>query len=848
MAARRRQLNPAFASAHGLRCEEEKERIAPPTSQSSAACSSSSSGKGRIQILQNQARHSGNLHAADCGLTSPLPDELFDLRKGLQVDLSLNRTNIPGSHAEGTLKLVDFSDNALEAGSLDPRILSYAAVQKLRLRRCQLTSVDILLTSLEYLTVLDLKGNQLQEFWMDCLPKSIRELDLSTNQLVQLRLSVDDLSPNLLQLTNLKSLDVSENRLTELFNGNIQIPGLRSLKCNHNQLTELPPACWTTAAVSTLITLDVSHNCIQTAQAPLDISKLSALQFVHLDANRISRLIGMPLSVILLTATHNKLTGIEGLLLVEQDSEKGSCLVELLLQDNHISSLDVTSIAKLGQLKKLDLKSNCLKTLPFELGFLPMLQSLGLEGNPLWSFKSSDLVNTQVILQTLRKRAPASYRPVETTSAVFSSSNLLSSVLVESKTLNLCQGKEWKELPPQLLEAIQASKCSKGIIRLVLNQNQLEYMDEEWIRALPNLTILEAGHNCLVRLDTLIESLPNLVELSLPRNRLSSKAMEPLVQTPPLWRKTLQVLNLSSNRLTVFPPELLSQLERLRTLNLSGNQLTSVADWSITPASLETLNLAENALGELGDLPLILAAQSPKLRHLWLQRNGLQKLPLTIGLLSDTNLQQLDMRGNPQKHIRYAVLEKPCADVLSYLKNRMTAADLESAKQKIQILKESSPKNNPSVSDVYYSPTASSVQMIDAEKVEESLSSTQAPQTNLSSTQSPQTNFQVPENNSPMNDNNNNNNNNNSSTSSNNIVLKSRDVAAPAPRDEAQEDDGKDQSSPLLEELHISIDSLAVQLENPALSQAKRYALKKNLAMERSKLIREERKLKESSN
>jgi leucine-rich repeat protein SHOC2 len=819
--AARRQINPAFASAHGLTAEENE--VSSPTGQEPSASSSSSS-SGRIQILQNQACHSGNLHAANCGLTSPLPDELFDLRKGSQVDLSLNRTNAPGSHAEETLKLVDFSDNCL-GGSLDPRILSYAAVQKLRLRRCQLTSVDTLLTSLEHLTVLDLKGNQLQEFCMGCLPKSIRELDLSTNQLVQLSLD----GPNVLQLPNLNNLDISENRLTELFNGNINIqtPGLRSLKCNHNQLTELPPACWMTATstASTLEILDVSHNCIQTTQAPLDLTMLPALQIVQLDFNRISRLIGIPPSVIRLSATHNKLTGIEGLLLLEQDSGKESCLVELLLQDNHISSLDVTSIAKLVQLKKLDLQSNCLKTLPFELGFLPHLQRLGLKGNPLRLFKSSDIGNTATILQILRKRAPASYQPVDT-STVCSSSIRLSSFLVGNKTLNLCQGKEWKELPPQLLEEIQASICYKGITRLVLNQNQLECMDEEWMQALPNLTILEAGNNCLVQLDTLIGSLPNLIELSLPRNRLSNEALEPLVQTPPQWSKTLQVLDISSNRLTVFPPELLAQLEGLRTLNLSGNQLTSVADWSVTPASLETLNLAENAIGELGDLALVLATQSPKLRQLWLQRNDLQKLPLTIGLLSsNTNLQHLDLRGNPQKRIQYAILEKSCAEVVSYLKNRMTADDLELANQKIQMLKASSSQSNPSESDVVvYSPTASSAKMINAEKVDDSLLSTRAPQTKL----------QVPETNSPIDNN-------------NIIALKSTYDAAPSPRVEAQEDDGKDKSLLLLEELRISVDALALQLENPALSQAKRYALKKNVAMERSKMIREERKLKESS-
>jgi hypothetical protein len=50
-------------------------------------------------------------------------------------------------------------------------------------------------------------------------------------------------------------------------------------------------------------------------------------------------------------------------------------------------------------------------------------------------------------------------------------------------------------------------------------------------------------------------------------------------------------------------------------------------------------------------------------------------------------------------------------------------------------------------------------------------------------------------------------------------------------------------SSELQRELERNIAQLESQLEYLSLSQAKRYALKKSLAMERSKLIRENRRL-----
>jgi hypothetical protein len=47
----------------------------------------------------------------------------------------------------------------------------------------------------------------------------------------------------------------------------------------------------------------------------------------------------------------------------------------------------------------------------------------------------------------------------------------------------------------------------------------------------------------------------------------------------------------------------------------------------------------------------------------------------------------------------------------------------------------------------------------------------------------------------------------------------------------------------LLKRLERSIREKEIQLEKESISQAKKYALKKSLAMERSKLIREERRL-----
>mmetsp|Transcript_11011 Transcript_11011/g.13968 ORF Transcript_11011/g.13968 Transcript_11011/m.13968 type:complete len:117 (+) Transcript_11011:1-351(+) len=51
-------------------------------------------------------------------------------------------------------------------------------------------------------------------------------------------------------------------------------------------------------------------------------------------------------------------------------------------------------------------------------------------------------------------------------------------------------------------------------------------------------------------------------------------------------------------------------------------------------------------------------------------------------------------------------------------------------------------------------------------------------------------------------------------------------------------------TSPLAETLRKEIDDLTIQVNNVYLSEAKKYAMKKKLAMQKAKLIKEERRIR----
>jgi hypothetical protein len=199
----------------------------------------------------------------------------------------------------------------------------------------------------------------------------------------------------------------------------------------------------------------------------------------------------------------------------------------------------------------------------------------------------------------------------------------------------------------------------------------------------------------------------------------------------------------------------------------------------------------------------------------------IQKIPYTLGLLAADNngattLQFLDLKGNPQQAVRYGVLEKPCLDQLHYLLQRLTSEQLVAAKKRIADIHSggnhlhhpSPPQNATAAVTTTPSTLLDSNQPTPAPPVEKTNETEETP-----------LNKKVAVATMPS-------------------ALDSKE-SPPPPTEKPTE--AKETS--LIPDLTSKIQDFESKLENRSLSQAKRYALKKSLAMERSKLIREERRL-----
>jgi Leucine-rich repeat (LRR) protein len=844
-----RRLNAGFATAHGLGGTNDEDQVV------SAPSHNNKPSKQRIDWIVKQARASGKLNASNAGLTLPLHEQLFDLR--VQVDLSLSRSSSETTaphHTAETVTGVDFSDNALGGRLDDPRLLRFPQVQSLRFKRCGLTGMTVDLASLEYLVVLDLSGNQLQEsFDLNLVPPCLHELNLSNNQLRDIIIGDDDTNnTNTKNLEQLTSLDLSENKLSTLEHmdhNHLSCENLQTFRCHHNQLKAVP--LFLESARKSLLLLDVSNNSMDTTTTTIDLSNYSKLQTVLLALNKLSTVPCIPRSVSRLDLSANKLTTIQGLFAAETNTSSNTSttamtspsLVDLFLQDNYLTELDAAVMEQCTKLVRLDLSSNKLKALPYQLGFLTQLQTLGLTGNPLFSFKAKDLDNPRALLQVLRNRAPKS----EQLSS--ESSSLLDSCLVQNnQTIKAVGGGKAGRLLDldHLVQELRSNPTiAFGITgQLVLDNNRLDTIPVDLLPLLPNVIEVSLTDNVLTVLPaSLGTSCSHLTRLHLARNMLTSlKSLEIITTKPMAWSQTLTRLDLSTNRLTSFPQELLTQLVVLESLNLATNRIQSVHDWTWLPSSLTNLDLSDNSIEDIQSLVLVMGGCCPRLQALFLKYNKLKSIPATLGLLSTSttgSLKYLNVKGNPQQSIRSQILEKPCPQQLEYLRNRLTPEQAAAATERMADIQKRASLSNKNDDPTDPNQTAGSPPDAKPE-TSTSTATVTSPSDDTGTTEA--NSAGIPK----------------TSLSNKSDCPNDPNQTAGSPPDAEPEtststatvaspsdDTGTTEANSLLilTELKSKIQEFEGQLENPSLSQAKRYAVKKSLAMERSKLIREERKL-----
>nr|VFJ87041.1 MAG: Leucine rich repeat-containing protein [Candidatus Kentron sp. LFY] len=224
------------------------------------------------------------------------------------------------------------------------------------------------------------------------------------------------------------------------------------------------------------------------------------------------------------------------------------------------------SLARLTELRELNLSGNRLTVLPEFLAQFTQLRVLRLGGNPLAVLPS--WLGGLTRLRSLSLRGIGVALP-------FSLEQL-----TQLRVLNLA-GNKLTELPPFLGQLTQLRDLS-------LESNELTELPS-FLGELTQLQELDLSFNQLTALPEFLAQLTELRTLYLAGNELT--------ELPSFLGQLtrLESLRLSGNQLTALP-EFLGELTELRSLNVQGNQLTTLPRSLEKLAQLQDLYLDRNPL------------------------------------------------------------------------------------------------------------------------------------------------------------------------------------------------------------------------------------------------------------
>jgi internalin A len=218
------------------------------------------------------------------------------------------------------------------------------------------------------LKLLNLSYNRLTE-----IPESITRLKkltalyLSHNQLA-------DLPGSITRLRNLTTLYLNDNGLTELPDSITRLQNLTALHLSRNELTELPDSI---TRLQNLTMLNLSDNGL--TELPDSITRLRNLTTLNLSANGLTELpnsITRLQNLTTLYLSHNQLTELPDSITRLQN------LITLHLSGNGLMELP-DSITRLQNLTTLNLSGNGLTELPDSITRLQNLTVIDLSGNPI---------------------------------------------------------------------------------------------------------------------------------------------------------------------------------------------------------------------------------------------------------------------------------------------------------------------------------------------------------------------------------------------------------------------------------------------------------------------------------
>uniref|UniRef100_H3C8S0 PH domain leucine-rich repeat-containing protein phosphatase 2 n=1 Tax=Tetraodon nigroviridis TaxID=99883 RepID=H3C8S0_TETNG len=481
---------------------------------------------------------------------------------------------------------------------------------------------------------------------------------------------------------------------------------LKSLNLSHNRLGVFPECV---CEIPTLSELNLSCNNLK--NIPVKIGNLQSLQTLSLDGNHLSFLpdeVGDLAQLNSLGLSFNNFshipTVLERLAAVDRLAMAGNRVESLhlcaLARMSHLKSVDLRlnglkwvkndSLEVVSQVTQMDLRDNCLDTL--DLSSVSNLEALHCQRNQLGSLALSGFTLRTINVSGNRLTTVNVYPVPNQLTHMDLSQNLLEYL---PDWVSDCRKIEMLDITHNLLSELPSRLLNSLSLRKLLAGNNHLQRVPDLLDHIP-LEVLDLQHNRLVELpDSLFSKALNLKYLNVSANALgkippSSESEESLSTLQELYltgnsltencgallvgHRNLRVLHIAYNQLLSFPASKLSRLEQLEELNLSGNKLKTIPSTVSSCKRLHTLIAHSN---HLTVFPEILTL--PEIKFVDLSCNELTEIQVPDSL--PATLQELDLTGNSSLMLEHNTLNlfSNIATLKLDQKSAATAADVLSA-------------------------------------------------------------------------------------------------------------------------------------------------------------------------
>ncbi|XP_015590280.1 protein artichoke [Cephus cinctus] len=336
------------------------------------------------------------------------------------------------------------------------------------------------------------------------------------------------------------------------------------------------------------------------------------------------------------------------LTMIPAGSLKGPRAIRILtLAENNIASLPRGAFSTLGEsLLHIDLSKNELSYMEDgALSGLGRLLFFNISHNDLTRFNSDVFKGAYNLLQLdlsanfLQDFPTDALRHLEDLKFLNISNNLITGI----ERANLASMTELQvlDLSRNNIARLGVNTFSSlsSLIRLDLSLNALRTIEESSFEGLTNLKWLSLQDNNILLIPTsALARLPSLAHLHIEFNRIAALSSDLIRSAAP----TLVTLGLTRNLIREIPSRLFFNFERLTSIKLCGNMLSSISQNTFTGLedTLLNLDLSYNRLTAVTELPL------RNLLLLNLAGNQLKRVsPETFKFLP--NLQYLNLSNNP---------------------------------------------------------------------------------------------------------------------------------------------------------------------------------------------------------